>query len=380
MEIKDMSCEELESRLLQIPVELDLDGADLDALEAEVRGIKEELEARKAAEQKRVEIRAAVADGKGETIETFVEEKRENKMPDIEVRNTKEYIDAFAEYIKTGNDTECRALLTENASGTVPVPELVEGIVRTAWQREGIMSRVRKSFLKGNLKVGFEISGTPATVHTEGVAVDEETLVLGIVNLVPASIKKWISVSDEVMDMRGSEFLQYIYDELAYRIAKKAADELVAKIKACGTVSTTTCPSVPVLASTATLGTVANAIAQLSDEAANPTIIMNKLTWGVFKQLQAEGNYGYDPFEGCEVVFNDTITAYSAATTGVPYMIVGDLDQGALANFPNGEEITFKYDDTTLATSDLVRIIGRQYVGLGVVAPDAFVKVVKNLA
>ena len=55
----------------------------------------------------------------------------------------------------------------------------------------------------------------------------------------------------------------------------------------------------------------------------------------------------------------------------------GDLDQGALANFPAGEEITFKYDEMTLATQDLVRVIGREYVALGVVAPDAFVKVNK---
>lgn len=104
---------------------------------------------------------------------------------------------------------------------------------------------------------------------------------------------------------------------------------------------------------------------------------MNKLTWGTFKGLQAAGNYGYDPFEGLDVVFSDKVTAYSAATTGVAYMIVGDLEQGALANFPNGDEITFKYDDLTLAASDLVRVIGREYVGIGVVAPNAFCKVVK---
>ena len=178
--------------------------------------------------------------------------------------------------------------------------------------------------------------------------------------------------------MRGESFLRYIYDELAYRIAKKAADLLVAKIQACGTVSTTTCPGVPAIkVTTPTLGTVADAIANLSDEAANPVIMMNKLTWATFKGLQAAGNYGYDPFEGLPVVFNDTITAISAATTGVAYMIIGDLDHGALANFPNGDDITFKYDEMTLATQDLVRVIGREFVGLGVVAPNAFVKVTK---
>ena len=377
MELKEMTIEQLEERKVAIVAELDTPDADLDALEAEMRSIKDEIEARKVAEEKRAEIRAAVAEGNGEVIETV--ETEERKSPTMEeIRNSKEYIDAYAEYIKTNDPSECRALLTENVSGTVAVPELVYQITKTAWEREGIMSRVRKSYLRGNLKIGFEISSTDAVIHTEGAAaVSEEALVLGVVNLVPQSIKKWISLSDEALDLRGEEFLNYIYDELTYRIAKKAADELVAKIIACGTVSTTTCPGVPVVAATASLGTIASAMAQLSDEAANPVIIMNKQTWGVFKGLQAAGNHGYDPFEGLPVVFNNTVTAYSAATTGVTYAIVGDLDQGALANFPNGAEIDLKYDDVTLMTNDLIRVLGREYVGLGVVAPNAFVKLTK---
>ena len=378
MEIKEMTIEELEARKAQIAEEVEADGVDLDALEEEVRSIKAELEARKAEEAKKAEIRSAVASGAGTVVKEFEEEKK-TVMNSEEIRNSKEYIDAYAEYIKSSDPTECRALLSENdTNGTVPVPELVYDIVKTAWEREGIMSRVRKAYLRGNLKVGFEISSSAAATHSEGVAVNEESLVLGVVELIPESIKKWISISDEALDMRGESFLRYIYDELAYRIAKKAADLLVAKIQACGTVSTTTCPGVPAIkVATPTLGTVADAIAQLSDEAANPVIMMNKLTWATFKGLQAAGNYGYDPFEGLPVVFNDTITAISAATTGVAYMIVGDLDHGALANFPNGDDITFKYDEMTLATQDLVRVIGREFVGMGVVAPNAFVKVTK---
>lgn len=378
MEFKEMTVEQLEERKQAIPTELDNEDADLNALEEEIRGINEELESRKAVEEKKVEIREAVASGEGKVIEQAKTE--EVKTMDInEIRNSKQYIDAYAEYIKSGDPAECRALLSENATnGTVAVPELVYEIVKTAWEREGIMSRVRKSYIRGNLKVGFEISGTDATVHNEGAAVDEETLVLGTVNLVPASIKKWISISDEALDLSGETFLQYIYDELAYRIAKKAADEMVAKIEACGTVSTTTCPSVQTeTAATIGLGTIAAAMSKLSDDAANPVVIMNKATWGAFKAVQYAGNYAVDPFEGLDVVFNNKIKAFSAASTGDTYAIVGDLDQGALANFPNGEEITFKYDDMTLATSDLVRVIGRQFVGLGVVAPDAFVKIQK---
>lgn len=379
MEFKNMTIEELEERKAAIATEIDKEDADLDALEEEARGINAELERRREAEAKKTEIRAAVAAGAGKVEKKIETEERESKMTVEEIRNSAEYIDAYAEYIKTGKDDECRQLLTENVSGSVPVPTFVYDIVKTAWEKEGIMSLVRKSYLRGNLKVGFEISGSDATLHTEGAAaVSEEDLILGVVEIKPVSIKKWISISDEAYDLRGEAFLRYIYDELAYRIAKKAADTMVAKIIACGTVSTTTCPGVPkMIATTVAVGTVAKAMALLSDEAANPVVMMNKVTWGAFKEAQYANGYNVDPFEGLPVVFNNTIPSIDAATTGVTYAIVGDLGHGALANFPDGEGITFKFDELTQKKKDLVEVLGREYVGLAVVAPQAFVKITK---
>ena len=377
MEFTNMTVEELEARLAQLPDEIEKDDADLDALDAEFKGITAELEARKAVAAKKAELRAAVATGAGAIITEIPKEERKT-MTNAEVRASHEYNVAYANYIKTGNDAECRALLTENVSGTVPVASYVEGRVRTAWDREGITSRVRKTFLKGNVKIGYEISATGAIVHTEAAntAVTEETLTLGIVSLVPQSIKKWISISDEVYDLAGEEFLDYIYDELTYRIAKKLADAIIADIEACGTASTGSLPAVPKITSTTvTLGLVAQALAELSDEATDPVIMMNKSTWGAFKAAQAAGNYGYDPFEGLPVLFNDTISAFSAATTGVTFAIVGDLGIGAQANFPNGQDIEIKFDDKTKMEYDLIRILGREYVGHAVVAPKAFCKI-----
>ena len=71
MDFTTMNIEELEARKAQIAVELDADGADLDVLESEVRAINEEMEARKAAEAQKAEIRAAVAQGDGKVIETI---------------------------------------------------------------------------------------------------------------------------------------------------------------------------------------------------------------------------------------------------------------------------------------------------------------------
>ena len=374
-----MRIDEIETRKAEIRSILDSDQEfDVDALAEEVRQLdaeKAEIEERAA---KEAELRNAVAPSVIAEIEETVQ-KEERKMENIEVRNSKEYIDAYAEYLKTGDDKQCRALLTENVSGSVAVPELVYDIVKTAWDREGIMALVKKSYIKGNLKVGFELSGSDAAIHTEGqTAPSEETLVLGTVSIVPASIKKWITISDEAIDLRGEAFIRYIYDELTYRIAKKAADNLVGKIIASPAANTTTAPAVPVVtASSIAIGTIASAIANLSDEANNPVIIMNKLTYAGFKAAQYAAQYAADPFEGCQVLFNNSMSAFSAASTGDTYAIVGDLGQGALANFPNGEEITIKMDELSLAEFDLVKFVGRQYVGLEVVAPKAFVKVVK---
>ena len=382
-EIMVLDAEQIDARSAELASEIEVAETNeaMDAIQAEMEAIEERKAVIKLEVEQRKADMAAVIQGHGDVVEEVKDERKVNTM---EMRNTPEYINAYAEYIKSGNDMECRKLTSENdttpnGTGTVAVPEFVYDIVKTAWEREGIMSLVRKSYLRGNLKVQFEISGGEASIHAEGdTAVSEEALVLGIVELVPQSIKKWISISDEVYDLRGEEFLRYIYDELTYRIAKKAADTLIGKIEACGTVSTTTCPGVPKLqAASPALGTVAAAMALLSDEAANPVVIINKATWGAFKAVEYAGSFPVDPFEGLPVIFNNKIKSSAAATTGETYAIVGDLGHGALANFPNGDGIDFKFDELSKKKEDLIEVLGREYVALGVVAPNAFVKITK---
>ena len=380
MNLKEMNVEELLERRSAIAEEVEGEGADLDALEAEVKSINEELEARKEAEAQKAEIRAEVANGAGEIRESIPTEEVK-KMTLEEIRSSHEYNVAYANYIKTEDDRECRALLTENVSGDLPVPSYVEGRIRTAWQKNGLMDLVRKTYIRGNLKVGFELSATAATVHTESTSpIAEETLALGIVNMVPASIKKFIRISDEAMDLGGEEFLDYIYDELAYQIAKKAQSELISKITALTASASTSAVGVGVVAGTPSVGIVAQALGALSDEAANPVIVMNKGSWAQFKAAQYANGYAVDPFEGLPVHFDNSLPAYTSATTlatGTAWMLVGDFGMGAQANFPNGDEIKIKFDDLSYAEADLVKIVGREYIALGIVADHAFCKVTK---
>lgn len=341
-----------------------------------------------APEEERKLLKETAIEERSAVVVKTIERKEEKEM---EMRNSPEYVNAYAEYVKGRKDAkELRALITTEGYATgntavVEVPDIVADFVKTAWEREGLLAKVRKLAVKGNFKVQFEVSGSDATAHTEGQsAVSEEELILGVVELKPESIKKWISISDEALDMRGEEFLRYIYDELTYRIAKKTADTLVYKISQLpatlqpnGETGVYDSVSANKVTEAPAVGTIAKAIANLSDEASDITIVINRLTWGAFKEAQKLANYDADIFEGCDVVFNNSLPAYATANGNAVYGIVGDFNHGALANFPNGDDIAIKYDDTTLMTSDLVRILGRRYVAVEPVADKAFALLVK---
>lgn len=344
---------------------------EVDALNAETTEIKENQESEKTAK----ELENDSSDAKKVSIEMEA-----RKMDTKEIRNSEKYINAYAEFIKTGKDEEVRALLTQNAeNGTIAVPDFVYETVKTAWDKNDIMSLVTTAELKGNLKVQFEISGSDAVVHKEGTkSVDEGEIKEGIVTIVPSNIKKWISISDEVMDLKGEAFLKYVYEELTYRITKKAADQLISLIASLPETATETSPSANKVNKAPEAVTIATAVGNLSDEAANPTIVMNKLTYANFKSVQYANNYGVDIFEGLTVKFNNSLPAYDAASANDVYAIVGDFGHGTLANFPNGvETVDFKFDELSRKKEDLVEILGKQYVGLGVVADKSFALLTK---
>jgi len=381
LDIKAASADELLERRSAIAQEIDAPEADLNALEEEARAINAELEARKAAAAAKKAVRDQVAAGAGKEIE----KKEKTKMTREECLNSKEYVEAFARYIKTGKEAECRAILTENGysagegdGGPVPVPTYIEGRIRTAWEKNGLAERIRKSYIRGNVTVGFEYYASGASYHAEGAdAPDPEDLMLGAVKIVAGNIKKWVELSDEVVDTSGSEFLDYIYDELAQKITKTAEDMLIYLIATASTVASSTNVAVVELEADASdmLTIVAQAYAHLSDEAADPCIVMNKLTFAEFRKAQAAASFAQDPFEGLPIYYNNTLDTVGN-TTGAAWLIVGDFGQGALANFPNGDQIKLTYDDISQAPRDMVRITGRMFGGFGLVANNAFVRVV----
>ena len=375
---------EIEQRSAEIEANLETPEADLEALNEEARKLVDEknqlnnqLEEILKAAQAEEEIRQKIANGEiGEIKEKHEEEKTMNEK---EIRSSAAYAEAYKKYILTGEDKECRTLLSQNAStpGTVPVPVVIENIIKTAWESNELLNRISKTYFRGNLKVPFEKSADPAYVHAEGTTgLTEEDLEIGLVELKPENNKKWIKISDEAIAMGGEAFVEYIGNEMVYRVLNKLVAQLIAKVNAASTSHSSSAIGIPKVTEAPGVTTIRNATTQLSEEATNLCVVMNPLTQAEFFNAQAAGNFNIDPFAGLPVIKCSAIPAYSSASANAMYAIVGDL-KALQANYPEGEGVILKWDDLTYAEDDLVKVIARQYAGYGVTAPGKLVKLCK---
>lgn len=375
-EIMNLDMEQLEERAAEIAEETREAAPEmLDTIEQELEAIEERKEQIKTeAEEKRAKMEDAIE--KAEVIEEVKEERK--IMTDKEIRSTEAYEVAWAEYIKGNKKAEeVRALLSENATGgDVPVPTYVQERIETAWENDGIMSRVRKTFYKGNLKVATEVSASPAAAHTEGGAAPAEEE-LGIVyqTLSPVTIKKWITISDELWDdYTGREFEDYILDELEYQIIKLASSQILGAISGGGTAGVMA-GSYNVAAPALT--DIVMAMGQLSGDASNVVFIANRATIATYQALALNANYGVDPFAGATPIAVDWLKPFDTTTEDNVFAFVGDLSS-FVYNFPNGDQPTFKIDDLSMAQADMVKIVGRMPVAVGYTKPYGITGLMKD--
>ena len=367
-EIMELSFDAIEERAAEIAIETaDADAETLEKLNAELEALEERKTIlKKEADEKRAKAQA-VARGAGTPIDT----RKEEKPMEMEIRKKPEYLDAWVEFQKGRATEEQRALLTENATnGTIAVPAFVEDTIHTAWESNELFRRIRRTYFPGVLKVGYESAAGAASIHTEGgAAVPEEELVIGTVEMIPQMVKKWVSVSDEVLDMRGEAFVNYIIDELTDKIIKGVISAAVTKM-----INSDLSEAVTAAGSTLATVDVVTAGGALSGEASDPVLITTRANAAALKAAALQANYGYDPTDGMPIVYVDTLP--NAGSNAV-YGIVADLS-GVTANFPNGEDVKIKVDDLTLATSDMVRIIGRLYMAVDVTATGKVALIVEG--
>jgi len=221
MEIREMTIEQIEERKTAIVAELDNEGADLDALEEEMRSLNAEIEERKANEEKKAEIRSAVADGEvGEVVKKFEEEKK------IMERNftvdSAEYRTAWIKNLMGKElDVEERTAIT----GTDAIPTETLNKIINVLKENALLGKIDLMQIPGYVKIPIYSTNNGATwTNTSSDSEDA----IGSITLQPKQLIKTIEVPATVDKMSISAFEQYITEALANKIESALQKAVIA--------------------------------------------------------------------------------------------------------------------------------------------------------
>lgn len=333
-----------------------------------------------------------------QTLSKSAIEERKNQMENNNnVLASKEYNQLYADMIRGKVDEkEVRSFLEKRELATttsnVPVPVVMQGYVETAWYNYGKFSRlVSETFDPAILKIPVELQSDDAVWHTEGGdAPAEETITLGQIILQPKMIKKWISLTDELMAMSADEFLRYISDELVYKVVLALDEAIINRSDAngLGVIGITSSANASMVESSdvsaLAFNTILSAISNLVtfDDltvAMNPATFFNGFMGltdlqglPIFRITQDNNAKPQYYLNGYRVEFTQALKSFDSAEADDPVIVVGDFRRGYRLNYPQGKNVITLVDPYTLATEDLVRMIGRLYVAGNVVKPKHF--------
>ena len=225
MDFTKMTVEELEARRVQIGEEVEKDGADLDALEAEIKGIKAELDARKENAAKQAEIRKAVADGEGVVVEEFEIPKQEEERTMFKVDSI-EYRNAWVKKIigRELNEEERAAL----GAAAAVIPTMT---VNDVWNKlinpAELLGKVDVSQFPTYVRFPKATTVNAATGHAVGGTITESSDVIGYVDLIPNEYTKLLTVGADIEHMAIPAIHDWIVNNLVDSIRAEINSDIV---------------------------------------------------------------------------------------------------------------------------------------------------------
>ena len=227
--------EEIEARLAAISKEMDMPGADLDALTEEVRGLKAELKQIEDAAEKRSKLRAAVAAGEGTVVRSF-SKPAASEIPGIE---TEEYRTAWLKNLqgKELSAVEQRAFTVANGAISKLVVNDIMTVVR---DHAPLMERITMVYSASKITYYVEGIINPAKDHTENATITPDSDTLTPVELTPAEITKMVQVSESARQMSIPVFNTWLTNMLGEAIARFINGKIITAISGAATSAGTT--------------------------------------------------------------------------------------------------------------------------------------------
>lgn len=216
--------QEIEERLSAIKGEIDAEGADLDALEKEIKSLKEERKAILDKADKRKALLDDVANMPARVIKDFKPgmEERKTEFTKDNVLEAVEYRSAFLKTLqgKDLSEVEQRALTTAINSAGAAVPKItLNKIIEKLQQTSVLFSEITVSYVPGNLSLVVANAKNAASWKAEGVdgTPVEDTVVN--VNLTGYELIKLVEISAAAQAMTIDAFEAYIAAELGKQMA-----------------------------------------------------------------------------------------------------------------------------------------------------------------
>ena len=209
--------EEMETRAKAIGAEIDSDEkADIEALNIELRGIKEakeDVEARSSAKKTLSFLESMKPQGKvfdADTVLDTAEYRSAFFKTLLNQKLTEEEQRAFDLGVETRND----AYNTSSNSSAVLPTETLNEIIKKARTMGGLLGEARAFSMPVKISIPIGTPSTKADWHTEAAAVESENVTVSAVAFDGFEIMKVFSISEKARKMSIAAFESYIVDEL----------------------------------------------------------------------------------------------------------------------------------------------------------------------
>ena len=224
---------EIEARMAAIANELENEGADIDALETEVRSLKAEKEQILQAAEKRNKLKADVASGAvGSVVRRFASDGTEERTYGAD---SMEYRNAFLMDLlgqeMTKEERAAFVHVTTNTSAVLPTTMLNQ-IWDLVSKRHAIMGDItiyRTGTILEVVKHTTIAQGTAKTV-AENTANNDEQNTFVKVTLSGKDFSKHVDISYAMERMSIDALEQYLVDEISASLGDALADDVIAQI------------------------------------------------------------------------------------------------------------------------------------------------------
>ena len=215
---------EIEARLAQIKVELEKEGADIDALEQEVKTLTEERKQLLEKIEKRNKIIKDIADGAGAPVPNFLpKEERKvdlNNMTHDEILASPEYRTAYFKNLQGKDLTDVEKRILAGGSYALPV-QTANTIVEKLRDMVPLLNEIDLFRMNGTVNVMVEKTAPDAEKEAAGGAMTESNAELIKVTLTGYNINAFLSIGADLESMALSAFEDWIVRKLSEAIAYK---------------------------------------------------------------------------------------------------------------------------------------------------------------